>query len=559
MIALLLAVAAFAPADAAPADAAEIAAILEEARGMLGAGRADRAAELLLPRVDEDPAAIAPLLLESLRRAQRFADGRALVARLDPAADAAPALVVAIAQWEAEEGWARRAAERLDAAIALRPEQGSLLAARARLAASTGEPELSLELAARAIAAGEPAAELAWLRGSALLELGRAADATALLAPLLAENPGHLAARLALARIARARGDRAGAIEALWRLLERDPDHAAALGELGSLLVRDPATRRAGERALGRFRELRDRRERIERLVRERREGRDDAALRRELARLLREDRRPAEALVVAEARAAAEAAGATQPGGEEGAARGDAGSRAPADAGLLAEAGRALVALGEARAAVERFAAALGADPSLPEVRLDLAEALLSLGDTAGAGTALARCRGAVDPRRHRLAEIEVAARADPSWSSLGPALFALLEEDPDDLVPARALADAAVALGGDRDPGFRRELARLRAEHPRSLAPLLAEAWIAAEAAGADPAGPELAALAERLRHRSGPEPETDPRRPDTDHPECWQWLARYHDRRGETTEADRARQHARRARALTGPPAE
>jgi tetratricopeptide (TPR) repeat protein len=527
---LLVAIAAALSVHSPRAPAAEVAALVAEAGAALSAGRIERAIDLLAPRVDEDPGAIVPLLLEAYRGAQRFADGRALLERLAPGADAAAPLVIAAAQWEAEEGWGKRAEARLDAAIALRPADGELWAARARLASSLGDPAAALAAAERAIAAGVDPRELASLRAEASIELGRSDDAAPLLAALVAADPGHPAARLARARLARARGDRSAAIEELWEILERSPDHAVALAELGGLLVRDPASAAAGERALARFRELRDRRERIERLTKERREGRDSPATRAELARHLREDGRAAAALAVASHVDPADAAAGTTDHPE-----------------LLAEAGRALAELGDPRAACERLGRAILADPSRAALRLELAEALLACGDAGGAGIALERCRGAVDPRRWQLAEVERGARLGLPWARVGAYLLRLLTEHPDDPEIARTLVDAAIALRGVAEA--RTALETLRGEHPEALAPLTALLWLALEAPERA-APPVLDALAAELGKRASAPGVLAP-------PDVWLALASAEEARGSHVAAEASRRAARRARALAGDP--
>lgn len=506
-------------------DGSALESTLERARAALAAGRSDAAVALLVPRLEDDRAAIGPLLLEAFRRSQRFDEGRALVARLDPPAEAGTPLIIAIAQWEAEEGWVRRATKRLDATLALRPEDGELRAAHARLCRALGDPRSALASADRAIAAGIDPGELAWLRGGALIELGRGEEADVLLGALVKANPGHVGARLTVARRARAGGDHTAAVEQLWEILELAPDHAAALGEIGSLLVRDPNTRLVGVRLLSRFRTIRDRRERIERLTRERREGRDTRELRVELSRLYRADDRPAVALSTA---------GFPESDGDR-----------PAD--LLAESARALRMLGDPRAALERYVVALRMESSRADLRLELAETLLAVDDPHGAGTALERCSGEVDSRRWRLAEVERCARLGLPWERIAPLLLGLLREDPTDLEATLALVDAALAF--EHAAAARVEFEAIRAEHPTALAPRLGLAWITLESSARGAADTVLEALSGELR-------DWVVAHPDADRPELWHWFAALHEGRGEIAKAESARHSMRRARAIAGP---
>lgn len=519
-------------APALCADEPAVDAAADRARAELAAGRPDAAARILAPLADGHAAQLGALYLEALRRLQDFATGRAYVERVGDAADASTDLLIAVAQWEAEDGWVRRATERLEAALERAGDDGTtgdarldaaaLWSARARLARAQGDPAGTIGAAERAIDRGADPLDLAWLRGRAEFERGRPEVASALLEELVAARPGHQGARMTLARVARARGDRAAALAYLWWIVEHDPDHAAALGELGTLLVRDPATRDRGERALRRFGEIRDRRERIERLTRERREGRDGPTVRAELATLLRADGRPVLAAAV----------------GAE-CALGSAGE---------IERARALVDLGRTREAVPLLAAGLRTDADRDDLRLELAEALLAGGDPAAARIVLARIGAGTtraarpeDRVRRTLAAVECDAREGAGADRLLPPLVALVREVPGAVEPARAAVDVAIAFG--ESESLAAEFRTLRESAPSARAPLLGLAWLALESGTGDPATfvDDLRAVAESS-------------------PDAWICLAAEARARGDAEAAERAAREARRLRAVgpTRPPA-
>ena len=342
----------------------EVAAAIARAEATLAEQRPIAVIEELEPLVAEHATRVAPVLLRAYRAAERNEAGRALIAKLDLGAGSSPALVIAVAQWEAEEGWVRRAEERLSAALALAAGESRLHLARSRLRASMGELDGAWADLERGIALGADPASLAWHRGTLALDRGDEKRGRQWLRELLGRSPGHLGARLALARADRRSAEptaRTAAIEGYWSILERDPQHAAALGELGSLLVRVAESRTIGTALLERFREIRDRRERIDRLRREIREGRDAFTLRLELAQLLREDRDPRAArpvLIPVEA----------FPKELQGA--------------VYAELGAISRAIGDARGALSAYGAALLRDPTRDRLRLEIAEILLELGD---------------------------------------------------------------------------------------------------------------------------------------------------------------------------------
>ena len=500
---------------------------LAEARAALTAGALDRVLAILDRTPTDTPESFVPLILEACRRSQRFEQGRKWVEAYSERPELSTPMVLAIAQWEAEEGWVRRAGARLDRALEHRPTDSALWAGRARLARSEGDAESAWSAAARAIEHGIDPQELAWLRGEAAIELGREQEAVAILTELLAVSEGHVGARLTLARLVRGQGDSPRAIALLWRSLELSPDHSAALGELGSLLVRTAERNETGARLLERFRKIRDRRERIERLIRERREGRDSLILRAELARLLRLDDKPAVAFSIASV---------PLPGGDVSE------SEKPVRSTLHFEAGLALRALGQDRGALGSFSRALLADPSNDRIRLELADTLLALGDARRSIVVLDRMGDGSDPIARETILIHALARVGRPWEEIGSRLFALVRAKTSDVEIARSFVDAAI--GYDVAPVALKSIEEWLAVDPGAPLAQLTLAWLLSETLPEDPRLPLLESWWEARAAHS---------------PlgvEAWLWLAARRTARDDATGAEEALRGAKRARAVFGP---
>jgi thioredoxin-like negative regulator of GroEL len=449
--------------------AATLRARLEEGRAALARGEPALVLERLGESWEEAPAEVLPLLLDACREGRLPRKGRALVEAAGARGDLPPLAIVAIAGWEAEEGFVLRAIRRVDAALSARARSPVLWSARARLARAVGDPAVAYAAAEEALECGAEAAPQRWIQGAAALELGRGEEGRALLRSLLADAPGHLAARMALAGDHRGRGEIDAALRLGWEVLERDPDHVAALQLVGGLLVREEPTRERGRILLARFRATRDRRERIDRLGREIHEGRDTPALRAELAERLLGDGRPREARAVA-----AGASSETPPA---------------LRARLLAAEGRAAWAVGDPAAALRALGSAVALDRSRSDLRLEIAEILIAWGVVARAIEVLDRVDRAHDPRRRAWLEVDCLARRGAGWEILAPRLQDLVLADPSDLPVLRGYVDVAVA--------FRRvdEATELLEGLPSSGAagpPLrVARAWLAdAAAASSDDA---------------------------------------------------------------------
>ena len=123
----------------------------------------------------------------------------------------------------------------LDHALGLRPDHLPTLKMAVRAARQLPDPTRALQLSIRLSQLQPDDAEATLIHASSLLDLGRSADAAAVLEQAAVRWPGMAAAWFALAIAREDHGDPAGAAQALQRTLALQPDHVEAWVNLGLL------------------------------------------------------------------------------------------------------------------------------------------------------------------------------------------------------------------------------------------------------------------------------------------------------------------------------------